>query len=366
MALDRARLLSASEAVLSAAALGQSWEDALDSLARAAGSHSACIWSSREGKSAYLGNRTFTDEGIKKINRPGDPAYTDEILISSTRDDGFVPMLSHSTRPRIERLPFYQDVLRQIDFSHFAGCSMDPADGWLLKVAFWRSFKEGAFDADQVASMNAILFNVRYAILFARQKHELLSRQAAAPFVARGEATFAIDGDGRVEPISDVADRVMATMPLEIVRGRFVASFDGETRRVDRVVGDAVMPVGRPGSVVLTSPAGDRFQLIALPLHGQALDVFSGTRAIATVIRLGGADDCRLAERTRCILQSAFGLTGREAEVAAMAAAGSAPATIAKKLSIGEGTVRNHVKVVFAKSGVRSQVELAALVARYH
>ncbi len=119
MALDRARLLSAPEAVLSAAALGRSWEDALDSLARAAGSHSACIWSSREGKSAYFGNRTFTDEGIKKINRPGVPAYTDEVLISSTRDDGIVPMLSHSTRPRFERLPFYQDVLRQIDFSHY-------------------------------------------------------------------------------------------------------------------------------------------------------------------------------------------------------------------------------------------------------
>ena len=366
MALDRARLLSASEAVLSAAALGQPWEDALDGLAHAAGSHSACVWSSRKGRHAYLGNRTFTVEGIAKINRPGDPPYTDEILFSSNSDDGFVPMLSHRTRPRIERLPFYQDVLTKIDFAEYAGCSLDPADGWLLKVAFWRSFEEGAFDADEVGSMNSIMFNVRHAILFARQKQELLSRQTAAPFVTRGEATFAIDSDGLVKPISDVADRIMGTMPLEIVRGRFAACSDGETRRVDRVVGDAVTPIGRPGSVVLTSPAGDRFQFIALPLHGQASDVFSGTRAIATVIRLGGADPCPLSERTRCILQSAFGLTSREAEVAALAAAGSAPAAIAKKLSIGEGTIRNHVKVVFAKSGVRSQVELAALVARYH
>jgi DNA-binding CsgD family transcriptional regulator len=338
----------------------------LDALARATHSHSACIWSSRRaGRPAYLGNKTFSNEGVAKINRPGDPPYTDEILISSRSDDGFVPMLAHRARSRIERLPFYQDVLTKIDFAHFSGYSMDPDDGSLLKVAFWRSFGEGAFLDDHLSAMNSVLSNIRYAILFALQKNAILSERAATPFIDRGEATFAIHDGGLVKPISGSAEISMTGMPLSVLRGRFAAAFEDETKRIDRVIGEALGPDRTPGSTVITSEAGDRYQLLAIPVRGEALDVFGAVRAIATLIRLGSVPADFVDDRIVRILKTGFELTVREAEVAALMAGGCAPTAISARLRIGEGTVRNHVKAVFRKVGVRSQVELAALVARY-
>ena len=66
------------------------------------------------------------------------------------------------------------------------------------------------------------------------------------------------------------------------------------------------------------------------------------------------------------MLSTAFDLTQRETVVALLVARGLAPAAVARRLDIGEGTARNHVKAVLRKVGVHGQVELAALVARYH
>ena len=365
MPFDHSRLVSASESLLSAAAVGHSWEEALEALARATHSHSACIWASREGRAAYLGNRTFLEEGAARINRPGDPPYTDEVLISSTKVDGFVTLTTR-TKSRIERVPFYQDVMTRIGFVNYAGYGLDPEDGLRLKVALWRSHSEGVFDEDQLAAMNAIRTNIRFAILFARQKHSALALRSAAPFVARGEATFFLDGKGRVAPASEDAERVLSDLPFTLTRGRFVAGLDNDRRRLDGVIGRAIGPESQPGSAVLTSPAGDRYQLLVLPLHGEALDVFGDTRAIATVIRIGGRQTGPVDGRICRILQSGFDLTDREAEVATLAAGGTAPVAISRQLGISEGTVRNYIKAIFLKIGVRSQVELAALVSRYH
>ena len=364
MSLDRRRLIAASEGLLSAAVLGRSWEHALDAFAEAAHSHSACLWSSRAGRPSYLGNRSFIEQGAANINRPGDPPYTDDVLISAKDDCGFVTTLSPLKRSRLERLPFYQDVLARIGFNHFAGYGLDPDDGSLMRLAFWRDAGNRAFDEEEIAAMNVTVFNVEHAVLFARQKHELLSRQQALPYAARGEATFALEASGRAAPISGSAEAAMSGMPLFLKRGRLVALFPEQARRLDRVVKAAVQRGGQPASTVLTSIAGDRYQLLVLPLYGEAMDVFCGTRAIATVLKIQDAG--RIDPRTLLITQTGFDLTPREAEVAALAASGLPPAAISSRLGIGQGTVRNHVKAVFRKVGVHSQAELAALLGRYH
>jgi two-component system, NarL family, response regulator DesR len=54
-------------------------------------------------------------------------------------------------------------------------------------------------------------------------------------------------------------------------------------------------------------------------------------------------------------------LTPREREVLAAAANGAAIAAIAARLSLSEGTVRNHVSVAIQKVGARTRVEAARL-----
>jgi DNA-binding CsgD family transcriptional regulator len=56
------------------------------------------------------------------------------------------------------------------------------------------------------------------------------------------------------------------------------------------------------------------------------------------------------------------GLTRREREIALMAASGLSSRTIAVKLQLSVRTVSNHLAHVYAKFGVGSRVELAALL----
>lgn len=61
----------------------------------------------------------------------------------------------------------------------------------------------------------------------------------------------------------------------------------------------------------------------------------------------------------RDVWKQAFGLTGRETEVAAGILRGRTNAGIAQALFISEGTVKNHLKHIFQKVGIKNRTALA-------
>jgi DNA-binding CsgD family transcriptional regulator len=99
-----------------------------------------------------------------------------------------------------------------------------------------------------------------------------------------------------------------------------------------------------------------------VPVTGVARDVFLATAAIAVIIepspRPAGAGLLTAAVR------DAFGLTAREAQVAALLAEGLSLAEIAGRLGLRIGTARNHLKAIFEKTGARRQGEMIALFAK--
>lgn len=77
--------------------------------------------------------------------------------------------------------------------------------------------------------------------------------------------------------------------------------------------------------------------------------------------RLGAAPDAaeaRALRRRRPALPG--GLTGREAEVLALVAAGRTNREIAETLVVSHKTVARHLSNIFAKLGVRSRTQAAA------
>ncbi|XVV07245.1 response regulator transcription factor [Actinosynnema sp. CA-248983] len=60
------------------------------------------------------------------------------------------------------------------------------------------------------------------------------------------------------------------------------------------------------------------------------------------------------------LLTAAYGLTDREQEITGLVARGLSSAQMARALHLSEHTVRDHVKAVFAKTGVNSRGELVA------
>jgi DNA-binding CsgD family transcriptional regulator len=90
-------------------------------------------------------------------------------------------------------------------------------------------------------------------------------------------------------------------------------------------------------------------------LHAAPLAGANGTGRLAAVTVRPAP-----AARVRSVLLHAYGLSGRERQVAGLAIAGRQAGDIAAALYISTHTARDHLKAVFRKTESHSRQELAA------
>jgi DNA-binding CsgD family transcriptional regulator len=115
------------------------------------------------------------------------------------------------------------------------------------------------------------------------------------------------------------------------------------------------------GARVLTPPEA----ATGLP-NGVRLRTRTGRWSVIEGDRLAGAESGRVAITCRAatseevfdILSKAYGLTRRERQLVAFMLAGLATKQLAQALYISPYTVQDHLKAIFAKTGVRSRREL--------
>lgn len=151
----------------------------------------------------------------------------------------------------------------------------------------------------------------------------------------------------RVATIEDVAERSVFDRTHY---GRFLRGFGVHAqatvylRRGDVVVGRIVL------LRVADMPAFDTGELAFLHVSQRLIELAYGS--VCSVQQAGG----------RSSILSVAGLTPRQADVARLAAAGATNLEIGRALHLSPSTVKTHLGNVFAKLGVRSRTELAALL----
>ena len=114
--------------------------------------------------------------------------------------------------------------------------------------------------------------------------------------------------------------------------------------------------------VPLTGPQGQRYFLQILPVPGRARDIFLSAAALAVLI--DGDEPPPRIRLDAATVAHAFALTDREAAVTCLLAEGATLAEVARHLGMQVGTVRVHLRSVFAKTGTNRQAELVALLGR--
>ena len=119
-------------------------------------------------------------------------------------------------------------------------------------------------------------------------------------------------------------------------------------------------------AVASAAASGDGLARAALPardgrwvvLHGSAMPTDDGT--VAVIVE--GARPIVVSE----IIAGAYGLTRRERDIVGLAAQGRTTKQMAVELGISPFTVQDHLKAVFAKTGVQSRGELVATLYVQH
>lgn len=162
-----------------------------------------------------------------------------------------------------------------------------------------------------------------------------------------------------------------------------VVLMDLRMPRVDGVEATRLITGNHPGTgvVVLTTYSDDASVLDALKAGARGYltkdaDAQEIARALAEV--RDGATSLGRAARERLVaaavagppprpLEAALpdGLTVREGEVLALIAEGHSNSDIARRLTIGESTVKTHINNLFAKTGVRDRAQAVRYAYRH-
>jgi DNA-binding CsgD family transcriptional regulator len=196
------------------------------------------------------------------------------------------------------------------------------------------------FSAEEVAFVRAVAGHVGEGL------RRGLARASLEPPVSGPAGVIVVDAAGELASATPEGRRWLRRLPTP-----YAPDEPYLPPVIDAVVSQA--RAGRPARMRVRLP-GEGWLFV----HAEGLEQADGSPA-GTAVTLEPAGRAELLP----VLVAAHGLTARERDVATLIARGLGTAVVADRLGISPHTLRDHVKAIFTKTGVRSRTELTALLA---
>src|SRR3954447_1379726 len=246
-----------------------------------------------------------------------------------------VARLSDVDRDVLSASPRLSEIYRPLGFG-FELRTVFTVDGRCWGIAELLRGKGGAefsdHEVDFVASIGTVMADgLRRAVLFDR----------AHDADTTGSAVVVLNAAGEIVATTPQADQRLAALNH--------AEPDGGPQVLRSVVAAAGIADAGRAQARLRDATG-----AWVTITGTRLRTTAGDEQVAVTIEPMHAND--LTD----LLLSAHGLTAREQDVCRAAVAGQSTAAIAASLFISANTVQDHLKSIFAKTGIRSRRELVA------
>jgi DNA-binding CsgD family transcriptional regulator len=240
---------------------------------------------------------------------------------------------------------------------HTAATCIDTPSGDMVIVQMNRRIGQPRFGADDIARLDAFRPHLARAGMLAARWRLAQLRAAAEALALLGLPAAIVDLGGRVL----AANALIESSPhVRWLPGDRLALSDSAA---NTLLKRAVIELRDPAAAVVRSfpakgAADEKLIVHLVPATGRARDLFDGGFGVAIVAPIAApcAPDAAL-------IRELFDLTAAEARVASGVAEGLTPEQIADRRSGSVETVRAQLKSVFAKTGVRRQAQLAALLA---
>ena len=287
-------------------------------------------------------------------DRPADPRPA---RVNPSLGEGFRLDQDDFTPQELARDAYYQEFLRPFGFGWHACTLLAGAPtAETVNLTLRRTSRQGMFDPGELASLTAHLPLIRATVGITQAMGGLLSVGARSTHDAR-RALFGFDARHRAYVVHQGRG---AADVLRVRGGRLVAPGPGQQRQVAATI-ERAGARARPTSTILVDEAGEWWLFSVVPA---SMMMPSWMTPIISWAALTPYERSPLSAELAQQLTGLFGLSAAEARVAALIGGAKTISAIARALGARPGTVRNHLKSIFAKVGVRRQAELVAVLSR--
>jgi DNA-binding CsgD family transcriptional regulator len=360
------RLDAAVDRFFEAAAIPALVPDALDRLARACGS-----------RGAMLATPILTPEmmPISRGLNESSHAFFEEgwyrDAVRTTRGAHFVRsghnrfLADHDifNEQEIATLPYYVGFARKHDVPWFSAAFLAWTPDYYVALSLNRHEREGRFLRRDLARLDRILPRLQQAAALGVETMTSRARGMVHGFGCISVPAFLMDAQDKVVDSNSQAEALIGK-DIWLRQGRLMLADPRAQARLDELVARANAGAHAESTADLpvsfaSASGGRRYVIHLVPVVGAAHDVFGKCRF---VVLINALDRARPTDLTQ--LRAVFGLTAREADVAALLADGHSIEAIGERLKLRVGSVRDYVKIILAKSDTHRQAEFVSRVAR--
>lgn len=290
---------------------------------------------------------------VSLASRPGTPIWDYRVLPEEA----------------LRRDPFYDWLDRVEGYRYFIGCRMFEQGSRSAFTSIEWPARHGHVQRGTIDLYRRILPHIEQAFRLTLSRAQSVGRSVA--FEALVEqfdcGVVVLDRQARVCWMNGLAEATIAGGDvLKIERQRLRACKAADRRTLDKAIAAVVATslggrLASPAELALARRASPvPCSVSVMPLPVEPLSSFAARPAAAVLIR----DPVLLPGPSETLLAELFGLTGREAQLAAVLVDGLALRQAADRLDMAYNTARNHLRGIFAKTGAGSQVELMRLLAK--
>lgn len=284
----------------------------------------------------------------RQLHRPG-------VVRTTERLERFL-----KARGVLQRSAYYNEWMRPQHFEHNIGNTLLAEDGIVANITLFRSPDMAAFSEAEVQAFEGLSRHMTRAL-------RLSMRLEGSEHCTAGSQAF--DAVPHALALLDVRCRLLyanAAMQallrgrsgLRLRQGELTAAEPGAQQRLLAHLAAAAArgatPAAADAAVFLRGADGALFSLQAIPVHGTLAQYLPSRRTLLlTVRRCSGRralPQAAIAER--------YGCTPREARLARLIADGQGLREAAVTMGLTYGSARAYLKIVFHKTGVRTQAQL--------
>ncbi|HTO51760.1 MAG TPA: hypothetical protein VMR50_00120 [Myxococcota bacterium] len=272
------------------------------------------------------------------------------------------------SRDELESDPRYHSFYGPMGVDDLLTAILTNADGRIGYLSGYRSRRDGPFSAEQIVAFRALSPHLTRAAQIHERLHRSTLFEAATHSVLAllPFGVMTLDGAGRIASLNPAAERIFdARDGLTLQGSRLRSSSPNIQRELERAIGRACARAGaaREGSLLhVQRPSLRRPYLVLiapLPSEPESLAILGGREVAAFAVFSDPELD---ASPTEDRLRALFGLTPALGRLAAALVAGKTLSEHAALVGTTEGTVRQQLKELMARTRTRRQAELVAVL----